>query len=77
MSKRSAIRMFMEQNMVMIGVSEEGSGYFIPVGIITNRAYHRIAGILYKLHTKEITPYINHTFIDKVEDYLDSYIKIC
>lgn len=74
MSKRSAIRMFIEQNMVMIGVSEEGSGYFIPVGIITNQAYHnRIAGILYKLHTKEITPYINHPFIDKIENYIDMH----
>lgn len=74
MPKRSAIRIYMEQNMIMIGVSEEGSGYFIPVGIITDRAYHnRIAGILYKLHTKEITPYINHSFIDKVEDYIDTH----
>ena len=74
MPKRSAIRVFMEQNMVMIGVSEEGSGYFIPVGIITNEAYcNRIAGILYKLHIKGITPYINHPFIDKIENYIDTH----
>lgn len=71
MSKRSAIRMFMEQNMIMIGIIDYRN-FFVPIGITTKRAYqNRLAGILYNFSFQDITPYTCHPFINKIEDYID------
>lgn len=73
MSKRNAIRVFIEQNMIMIGTINHG--YMIPVGIITKHAFAcRIFGEFpSRIKVRDITPYINHSFIDKVENYLDTH----
>lgn len=73
MSKRSTIRMFMEQNMVMIGIINHG--YMIPIGIITKHAFDcRIFGEFPSgIVVRSIAPYITHSFIDKVEGYLDTH----
>ena len=73
MPKRSVIRMSMEQNTIMIGVINHG--YMIPVGIITKHAFaRRIFGEFpSRIKVRDITPYINHSFIDKVEGYIDTH----
>lgn len=73
MTKRSAIRTYMNHNMIMIGVINHG--YMIPVGIITKHAFaRRIFGEFpSRIEVRDITPYINHSFIDKVENYIDTH----
>lgn len=73
MPRRNPIRMYIEQNTIMIGVMNHG--LMTPVGIITRRAF---ACRIFKefpsrIRIKDITPYINHWLIDKVENYIDTH----